>query len=84
MYVHYMYEEINNMSEEGIGNRIRELTKKLNSARRFGRNPSLINQLQNALSSYSMTLKNKRLKGWVDEHKKRRGEPDLGELINID
>ena len=31
-----------------------------------------------------MTLKQKRIKGWVDDHKKKRGEPDLGELINID
>ncbi len=54
MYFHPMQEEIDNMSDEEIGNRIRELTKKLNSARRFGRNPSLINQLQNALASYQM------------------------------
>jgi len=79
-----MQEEIDNMSDEQIGNRIRELSKKLASARRFGRNPDLINQLSKALNSYSMTLKQKRIKGWVDDHKKKRGEPDLGELINID
>jgi hypothetical protein len=84
MYFHPMQEEIDNMSDEQIGNRIRELSKKLASARRFGRNPDLINQLSKALNSYSMTLKQKRIKGWVDDHKKKRGEPDLGELINID
>ena len=40
--------------------------------------------VEKALLSYQTTIKQKRLKGWVDEHKKRRGEPDLGELINID
>ena len=84
MYFHPLQEELDNMSEEQLGERIRELTKKYTSARRFGRNPNLIQQLEKALLSYQTTIKQKRLKGWVDEHKKRRGEPDLGELINID
>tara|TARA_B100000424_G_scaffold198703_1_gene155899 strand:- start:409 stop:663 length:255 start_codon:yes stop_codon:yes gene_type:complete len=84
MYFHPLQEELDNMSEEELGNRIRELTKKYTSARRFGRNPDLQAQLQKALLSYQQTLRNKRIKGWVDENKKRRGEPDLGELINVD
>jgi len=84
MYFHPLQEELDNMSEEELGNRIRELTKKYTSAKRFGRNPDLQAQLQKALLSYQQTLRNKRIKGWVDENKKRRGEPDLGELINVD
>ena len=84
MSFHPLQEEIDNMNDEQLGNRIRELTKKLTSARRFGRNPNLIGQLEKALISYQAVIKQKRIKGWVDEHKKRRGEPDLGELINID
>jgi hypothetical protein len=84
MYFHPLQEELDNMSDEELGNRIRELTKKLTSARRFGRNPDLQAQLQNALMSYQETLRRKRLKGWVDNFKKNRNEPDLGELINID
>ena len=84
MYFHPLQEELDNMTDQELGDRIRELTKKLTSARRFGRNPNLIQQLEKALLSYQTTIKQKRLKGWVDEHKKRRGEPVLGELINID
>ena len=84
MYFHPLQEELDNMSEEQLGERIRELTKKYTSARRFGRNPELQGQLQKALASYQQTLRQKRLKGWVDKNKKNRGEPDLGELINID
>jgi hypothetical protein len=40
MYFHPLQEEIDNMNDEQLGNRIRELTKKLTSARRFGRNPN--------------------------------------------
>ena len=49
MYFHPLQEELDNMSEEELGNRIRELTKKLTSARRFGRNPELQQQIQKAL-----------------------------------
>ena len=84
MYFHPLQEELDNMSEEELGNRIRELTKKLTSARRFGRNPELQQQIQKALMSYQQSLRQKRLKGWVDNNKKSRGEPDLGELINVE
>tara|TARA_E500000318_G_scaffold110919_1_gene127694 strand:- start:1254 stop:1508 length:255 start_codon:yes stop_codon:yes gene_type:complete len=84
MYFHPLQEELDNMSEEQLGERIRELTKKYASAKRFGRNPELQGQLQKALASYQQTLRQKRLKGWVDKNKKNRGEPDLGELINVE
>ena len=84
MYFHPLQEEIGNLSEEEISKRVQELTKKLASARRFSRNPELVGQLQQALSSYQTELRNRRLKNWVDNFKKSRGEPDLGELINIE
>ena len=84
MYFHPLQEELNNMSDEELGNRIRELTKKLTSAIRIGRNPDLQAQIKTALAAYQETLRQKRLKGWVENHKKNRNEPDLGELINID
>ena len=84
MNFHPLQEELDNMSDEELGNRIRELTKKLTSAIRFGRNPDLQAQIKTALAAYQETLRQKRLKGWVDNHKKNRNEPDLGELINID
>jgi len=34
--------------------------------------------------SYQQTLRQKRIKGWIDTNKKNRNEPDLGELINIE
>jgi len=84
MYFHPLQEEIGNLSEEEISKRVQELTKKLASARRFSRNPELVGQLQQALISYQTELRNRRLKNWVDNFKKSRGEPDLGELINIE
>ena len=78
MYFHPLQEELDNMSEEQLGNRIRELAK------RFGRNPELQGQIHKALMSYQQTLRQKRIKGWIDTNKKNRNEPDLGELINIE
>jgi len=72
------------MPEAEIGKRIRELTKKLATARRWLRNPEMIAQLQNALLSYQDEQRRRRLKNWQDEYKKARGEPDMGELINIE
>jgi hypothetical protein len=84
MYFHPLQEEIGNLSEEELSKRIQELTKKSASAKRFSRNPDLINQINFALESYRTELRNRRLKNWVDNFKKARGEPDLGELINIE
>jgi len=84
MYFHPLQEEIGNLSEEEISKRIRELTKKVATARRWMRNPELLGQLQMALSSYQTEQRNRRLKNWVDTFKKARNEPDIGELINIE
>jgi hypothetical protein len=84
MYFHPLQEEIGNMPEAEIGKRIRELTKKLASAKRWLRNPEMIAQLQNALMSYQDEMRRRRLKNWQDEYKKVRGEPDMGDLINIE
>jgi hypothetical protein len=84
MYFHPLQEEIGNMPEVEIGKRIRELTKKIASAKRWMRNPELLAQLQNALISYQDEQRRRRLKSWQDEYKKARGEPDMGELINIE
>ena len=84
MYFHPLQEEIGNLPEEEISKRIRELTKKLTTARRWLRNPEMIAQLQNALMSYQDEQRRRRLKNWQDEYKKARGEPDMGELINIE
>ena len=84
MYFHPLQEEINKVSEEDLSNRIRELTKKLTSARRFSRNPDTQMQLQKALQTYQTELKARTLKVMQDNIKKARGEPELGDLINID
>jgi len=84
MYFHPLQEEIGNLPEEEISKRIRELTKKLATAKRWLRNPEMIAQLQNALMSYQDEQRRRRLKTWQDEYKKARGEPDMGELINIE
>ena len=84
MYFHPLQEEIGNMPESEIGKRIREITKKIAQAKRWMRNPELLAQLQNALISYQDEQRRRRLKNWQDEYKKARGEPDMGELINIE
>jgi chromosome segregation ATPase len=84
MYFHPLQEEIGNMPEAEISKRIRELTKKLATAKRWLRNPEMIAQLQNALLSYQEEMRRRRLKNWQDEYKKARGEPDMGDLINIE
>jgi len=84
MYFHPLQEELGNMSEADIGKRIRELTKKLATAKRWLRNPEMISQLQHALVSYQEEQRRRRLKQWQDEYKKARNEPDMGELINIE
>ena len=72
------------MTEEALGKRIREITKKIAQSKRWMRNPELLAQLQHALMSYQDEQRRRRLKNWQDEYKKARGEPDMGELINIE
>ena len=84
MYFHPLQEELGNLSDEELSKRIKELSKKKASAVRFSRNPELLNQLSNALESYRVEISNRRIKNWQDNFKKARGEPDLGELVNIE
>ena len=84
MYFHPLQEELGNLSDEDLSKRIQELTKKKTSALRFSRNPSLVEQIDGALQSYRTELRNRRIKNWQDNFKKAKGEPDLGELVNIE
>jgi len=83
MYFHPLQEEIANMSDEDISKRIKELSRKVNIARR-GRNPEILARLQQALATYQDAIKQRRLEEWHKNHKKSRNEPDLGDLINIE
>mgnify|MGYP003122553419 FL=1 len=84
MYFHPLQEEIGNLSDEEISKRIKDLSRKVNTARRFGRNPDMLAQLTNALNTYRMAIRERRIEEWHKNNKKLRGEPDLGDLVNID
>ena len=84
MYFHPLQEELGNMSDEALAKRIKELTKKKMSVLRFGRNPSIVSQISNALESYRAELGVRRIKNLQDTYKKSKNEPDLGELVNIE
>ena len=83
MYFHPLQEEINNLSDEDISKRIKDLTRKVAVARR-GRNPDMLAQLQKALFTYQDAIRQRRLEQWHKDIKKASNEPDLGDLINID
>ena len=67
MYFHPLQEEIGNLSEEDISKRIKELSKKVNTAKRFGRNPDMLAQLQHALITYQNASKRKKIRGMAQE-----------------
>ncbi len=83
MYFHPLQEEIGNLSDEDISKRIKELSRKVAIARR-GRNPEMLQKLQHALGTYQDAIRQRRLEKWHKDFKKARGEPDLGDLINIE
>ena len=83
MYFHPLQEEIDNMSDEDISKRIKELSRKVTIARR-GRNPELLQNLQLALATYQDAIRQRRVETWHKNNKKARGEPDLDDLINIE
>ncbi len=83
MYFHPLQEEIGNLSEEDISKRIKELSRKVAIARR-SRNPDMLQKLQHALATYQDAIRQRRLEQWHKDFKKARGEPDLGDLINIE
>ena len=83
MYFHPLQEEITNLSDEDISKRIKELSRKVAIAKR-GRNPDMLQKLQHALVTYQDAIRQRRLEQWHKDVKKARGEPDLGNLINIE
>jgi len=83
MYFHPLQEEIGNLPDEDISKRIKELSRKVAIARR-GRNPEMLQKLQHALLTYQDAIRQRRLEKWHKDFKKARGEPDLGDLINIE
>ena len=84
MYFHPLQEDITKLSDEDISKRIKELSRKVGTARRFGRNPDILQKLQHALGTYQDAIRQRRLEKWHKDYKKARGEPDLGDLINIE
>ncbi len=80
---HPLQEDIEKLSDEEIAKKIKDITRKRNSVMRFSRNPHLLDQLQIALETYTGVLRTRRIKEMQDRFKKARGEPDLGELIDI-
>ena len=84
MYFHPLQEDISKLSEEDLLKRIKELSRKVGIARRFGRNPDILSKLQEALASYQNEIRQRRIEEWHKERKKATGEPDMGDLINIE
>ncbi len=70
MYFHPLQEEINNLSDEDISKRIKDLTRKVAVARR-GRNPDMLAQLQKALFTYQDAIRQRRLEQWHKDIKKQ-------------
>ena len=83
MYFHPLQEDISKLSDEDISKRIKELSRKTAIARR-GRNPEMLANLQKALLTYQDAIRQRRLEQWHKNYKKARGEPDLGDLINME
>ena len=83
MYFHPLQEEIGNLPDADIAKRIKELSRKVAIAKR-GRNPEMLEKLQHALATYQDAIRQRRLEQWHKEHKKTTGEPDIGDLINIE
>ena len=61
MYFHPLQEEIGNLSDEEISKRIKDLSRKVATARRFGRNPDMLAQLTDALNTYRNAIRERRI-----------------------
>jgi|TARA_Y100000310_G_scaffold298709_1_gene332896 hypothetical protein len=83
-YFHPLQEDITKLSDEDVSKKIKELSRKVGTARRFGRNPDILNKLQEALATYQNEIRNRRIEEWHKNHQKVTGEPDIGDLINIE
>ena len=44
----------------------------------------MLQKVQHALATYQDAIRQRRLEEWHKRFKKERGEPDLGDLINIE
>ena len=84
MYFHPLQEDILKMSDADVSKRIKELSRKVGIARRFGRNPDILYKLQEALATYQNEIRNRRIEEWHKNHQKVSGQPDIGDLINIE
>ena len=84
MYFHPLQEDITKLSDQDISKKIKELSRKVGTARRFGRNPDILNKLQEALATYQNEIRNRRIEEWHKNHQKVSGQPDIGDLINIE
>ena len=84
MYFHPLQENISEMTDADVSKRIKELSRKVNTAKRFGRNPDILYKLQEALITYQNEIRNRRIEDWHKKNKKISGEPDIGDLINIE
>ncbi len=84
MFFHPLQEDITKLSDEDISKRIKDISRKVGTARRFGRNPDILNKLQEALGTYQNEIRNRRIEEWHKDRQKKTGEPDIGDLINIE
>ena len=73
MYFHPLQENILKMSDADVSKRIKEISRKVGIARRFGRNPDILYKLQEALQTYQAEIRNRRLEEWHKKNKKARG-----------
>ena len=62
----------------------RSMPEAIGAARPQGRNPQLLAELQRVLLTYQDAIRQRRIEEWHKNHKKLRGEPDMGDLINIE
>ena len=58
MYFHPLQEDILKLSDADVSKRIKELSRKVGIARRFGRNPDILHKLQEALQTYQAEIRN--------------------------
>ena len=83
-YFHPLQEDISKLSDEDVSKRIKDISRKVGTARRFGRNPDILYKLQEALATYQNEIRNRRIEEWHKNHQKVSGQPDIGDLINIE
>ena len=81
MYFHPLQEDIANLSDEDISKRIKELSRKVNTAKRFGRNPQLLADLQLALRTYQKAIIERRIEECHKNNKKIKSQLSVHAVI---